>query len=112
MSERRLGVSLISGAMLGIVCIIGVGLRSGGFAGQGLFLVAMWYNRLLMGLLIGLADKLRLVEGASNRYVRGAVLGLAVSLAIFLSTELRDVPSFLAGIVYGMIIEHVAARYG
>jgi hypothetical protein len=103
-------VSLISGALLGIVCIIGVGLRIG-FAGGGLFLLAMWYNRLVMGLVIGLADELRLVEGPANRYVRGAILGLAISLAIFLSTELRDVPSFLAGIVYGLIIEHVAARY-
>jgi hypothetical protein len=111
MSYRRLGVSVISGALLGIVCILGVGLRSGGFAGKGLFLLAMWYNRLVMGLVIGLADGLRLTDGSANRYVRGAILGLAVSLAIFLSTEFRDVPSFLAGIVYGLIIEHVAARY-
>ncbi len=111
MSYRRLGVSLISGAVLGIVCILGIGLRSGGFAGKGLFLLAMWYNRLIMGLVIGLADGLRFTEGSGNRYARGAILGLAVSLAIFLSTELRDVTSFLAGIVYGMVIEYVAARY-
>jgi hypothetical protein len=108
---RRLTVSLVSGALLGIVCIVGVGLRSGGFGGNELFLLAMWYNRLVMGLVIGLADGLRLTDGSANRYVRGAILGLAVSLAIFLSTEFRDVPSFLAGIVYGLIIEHVAARY-
>jgi hypothetical protein len=111
MNHRRLVVSLVSGALLGIVCIIGVGLRSGGFAGQGLFLLAMWYNRLIMGLVIGLADGLTLADGPANRYVRGAILGLAVSLAIFLSTEFRDVVSFLAGVVYGLIIEYVAARY-
>lgn len=111
MNYRRLFISVASGAVLGIVCILGVGLRSGGFAGQGLFLLAMWYNRLIMGLVIGLADGLRLTDGPGNRYVRGAILGLIVSLAIFLSTEFRDVPSFLAGIVYGLIIEHVAARY-
>ena len=111
MDYRRLTVSLVSGALLGIVCIVGVGLRSGGFGGNELFLLAMWYNRVIMGLVIGMAGGLGLIDGPGNRYLRGIVLGLAISLAIFLSTELRDVPSFLAGIVYGLIIEYVAARY-
>jgi hypothetical protein len=110
MIHRRLVVSLMSGAVLGILCIVGVGLRTG-LAGTGQFLLAVWYNRLIMGLVIGLAGEWTLVDGPANRYLRGAVLGLAVSLAVFLSTEMRDVPSFLAGIVYGLVIEYVAARY-
>ena len=110
MNHRRLVVSLISGAVLGILCLVGVGLRTG-LAGTGLFLLAVWYNRLIMGLVIGLAGELTLVHWPANRYLRGAVLGLMVSLAVFLSTEMRDVPSFLVGIVYGMVIEYVAARY-
>jgi hypothetical protein len=109
-NHRRLIVSLISGAVLGILCVVGVGLRVG-TAGTKLFLLAVWYNRLIMGLVIGLAGGLTLVEGPANSYLRGAVLGVVVSLAVFLSTEMRDVPSFLAGIVYGLIIEYVAARY-
>jgi hypothetical protein len=111
MNGRRLIVSLISGAALGVVCILGVALRSGSVAGEGLFLIAMWYNRVIMGLVIGLAGRVKLIEGPGNRYLRGAILGLLVSLAIFLSTAMRDVPSFLAGIAYGIIIEYVAARY-
>lgn len=111
MMKKRLTVSLITGALLGIVCIIGVGIRTGKLGGNGLFLLAMWYNRVVMGLMIGLAGGWQLVDGAWNRYLRGGLLGFLVSLAIFLSTGLRDVPAFLAGIVYGLIIEYVAGRY-
>ncbi|MFP3897028.1 MAG: hypothetical protein ACLFV5_09390, partial [Anaerolineales bacterium] len=96
MMKKRLTASLITGALLGIVCIIGVGIRTGKLAGNGLFLLAMWYNRIVMGLMIGLAGGWHLIEGPWNRYLRGGLLGLFVSLAIFLSTGLRDVPAFLA----------------
>ena len=109
--KKRLTASVITGALLGIVCIIGVGIRMGGLAGEGLFVFAMWYNRVIMGLMIGLAGGWQLIGGSWNRYLRGALLGLLVSLAIFLSTGLRDLPSFFAGIAYGLIIEYVAKRY-
>ena len=43
---------------------------------------------------------------------RGAFLGLLVSFAFYSSTGFRDVIGFIAGIVYGVIIEHVALRLG
>ncbi|NLE77785.1 MAG: hypothetical protein GX605_13680 [Chloroflexi bacterium] len=109
--SRRLIASLVTGALLGVVCIVGGSLRAGGFAGNELFFFAMWYNRVVMGLVIGLAADLRLVQGPTNRYVRGAVLGLVVTTAVFLSTAFRDVPAFFAGIFYGVIIEAVAQRF-
>ena len=108
--SKRLKVSLISGAVLGVVCIAGLGVRSGGLAGKGLFAVALWYNRVIMGLVVGLADTWQIVREPLNRYLRGALLGLLVSAAFFLSTGMQDVVSFLAGIVYGLIIEVVAYR--
>jgi hypothetical protein len=40
----------------------------------------------------------------------GAVLGLLVSLAFYLSTGMTDLVSFLAGIVYGVIIVGVTRK--
>lgn len=109
-NKKRLLVSLITGAILGIFCIIGVGARIG--YENYIFLIGMWYNRVVMGLLIGLADNIQITKGHKNVLLRGALLGLIVSSAIFISTEFRDVPSFFAGIVYGVIIDFVASKYG
>lgn len=110
--NRRLCVSLIAGAILGVFCIIGGSVRGTGGADPGLYLVALWYNRVVMGLLIGLAGGLQLIDRSWNPYLRGAVLGLLVSLAFFLSTGATDVVSFLAGVVYGVLIDWAAGRWG
>jgi hypothetical protein len=73
----------------------------------------MWYNRVIMGLVIGLADEIVIIKGENSRMwtnaiIRGLLLGLIVSAAIFLSTEFRDIPSFFAGIIYGIIIDLVS----
>ena len=108
--NKRLAIGLVMGAILGIFCIVGVGLRVG-FEDNRLFLLAMWYNRVVMGLVIGLAGGLRLVDSKHNVLVRGFVLGLVVTTAITLSSEFRDWPSFFAGLAYGVIIDWVATRY-
>ena len=104
--NKKLTISIISGSLLGIICIIGGGIRMG-FSGNGLYLFALWYNRLIMGILIGLT---KMNSGISG-LVKGGFLGMIVSFAFFLSTGMNDVVSFLAGIVYGVIIVAVARRY-
>jgi len=109
--KKRLTISIVAGALLGIVCIIGGSIRASGFAGSELFLIAMWYNRVIMGLTIGLAGDWQLIEGAANRYLRGILIGLLISAAFFLSTGFQDVLAFFAGLIYGVIIEYVAHRW-
>jgi len=108
--KRRLGISLIMGAVLGLVCILGATVRHGGLGGRELFIGALFYNRLVMGLLIGLAGELRITKGKWNWLVRGALLGTLVSFAFYFSTGFVDLVSFLAGTIYGIIIELVARR--
>ncbi|MFX0094872.1 MAG: hypothetical protein ACFFBD_24260 [Candidatus Hodarchaeota archaeon] len=112
---KRLGLAILVGAFLGIFCIIGVGSRVG-FTGNELFLFAMWYNRVVMGLLIGVAGDLDLLKGSERKWVnvviRGFLLGLVVSSAIFFSTEFRDLVALFAGIIYGVIIDLVATKFG
>ncbi len=110
--KKRLWISLIAGAVLGVFCIIGASVHGIGGAGPSLYLLALWYNRVVMGLHIGLAGGWRLVDRPWNLYLRGALLGLLVSLAFFLSTGATDVVSFLAGVVYGVLIDWAAGRWG
>lgn len=113
-NRKRLGIAILTGALLGILCIIGVGVRiPGGYLANIIFLIGMWYNRVIMGLVIGLADEIVIIKGENSRMwanaiLRGLLFGVLISTAIFLSTEFRDLPSFFAGIAYGIIIDLVA----
>ena len=117
MNRKRLGIAILTGALLGILCIIGVGARiPGGYLVNIIFLIGMWYNRVIMGLVIGLADEIVIIKGENNRMwanaiIRGLLFGISVSVAIFLSTEFRDIPSLFAGIAYGVIIDLVATAF-
>ena len=108
LGTKRMKAALISGAALGVVCIIGAMFRLRG-AGEFYFLLALWFNRVLMGMVIGLAGE---KAGLPALILRGALLGLFVSFAFYSATAFRDPVSFLAGIVYGVIIELVAGRIG
>ncbi|NLX94226.1 MAG: hypothetical protein GXZ02_10355 [Clostridiales bacterium] len=106
MFTKRLSVSLLMGAILGVFCIMGAYVRFGPES-EIFLLFALWYNRLLMGLLIGLPlGKI----GLPKAIVRGAILGSLVSFAYYSATGFTDHMSFVAGIVYGMIIEAVAFK--
>lgn len=111
MTKNRLVLATFLGAVLGIFCIIGIGYRLG-FEGNGLFLFSAWYNRVVMGMLIGLAGGIVLAKKPStNSIVRGACLGFIVSLSWYLASEARDFMGFMAGIAYGIIIDFFATKY-
>ena len=105
---KRALIAMVAGSALGVFCILGVGYRVG-FSGNGLFLFSVWYNRFLMGLLIGVAGDVKLLAGRGGNVVaRGLLLGTLVTLASSLSTGFRDGPAFYAGIVSGVIIDALA----
>ena len=107
MLTKRMKVSVLTGVALGVVCIIGALIRSGGTSGI-YFLFALWFNRVLMGMVIGLiTEKAKYL----TMILRGASLGLIVSFAFYSATGFTDFVSFLAGVVYGIIIEFVARKY-
>jgi len=107
--NKRATIGLLSGAILGGFCIIGAKLRMGDQV-TNLFLFGTWLNRLVMGMIIGFYTPV------SNRItlsaLRGAALGLVVSLSLYSSTDFRDFPGFIAGIIYGVIIDIVCTKYG
>jgi len=62
-----------------------------------------------LGIVIGLAcGRINTLQAIG----RGAFLGLLVSFAFYSSTGFKDAIGFIAGIVYGVIIEYAALRLG
>ena len=104
--NKRMKEALIGGALLGIVCVVGAYIRSGSTASP-IFVFSLWYNRVIIGLAIGAPWK-----GTSRvkALLRGALLGLLVSFAFYSATDFQDPVSFLAGIVYGALIEAWLSR--
>jgi len=107
---KRIGFATFIGAILGIFCILGASERIGGWSGNEVILIGLWYNRVIMGLVIGFAGDLLLIKkGIRSKWVnstlRGALLGLIISLQFYLSTNLLDLLSFIAGILFGIVID-------
>lgn len=104
--KKRLINAIIAGAILGVFCVIGAYARSGNNASIG-ELFSLWYNRIIIGIAIGAP------WGKTTRVkalIRGALLGLLISFAFYSSTGFQDHVSFIAGIVYGLIIEAWLSR--
>ena len=99
--NKRLVQSLIGGVLLGIVCVIGASVRSG-FTASPIFVFALWYNRVIIGLTIGAPWP---KTSRNQALLRGGVIGLMVSFAFYSATAFQDPVSFVAGIVYGVILE-------
>lgn len=97
--HKRVLIGIISGAILGVVCIVGASLRNSEPLGTT-YLFAFWFNRVLIGLVIGLISKNTL----KLRLVHGALFGTLVSFAFYSATAFKDIVGFLAGIVYGVLI--------
>ena len=103
MNTKRLLLGISAGAILGIFCIIGASVRSG-FTHEADYLFAFWYNRVIIGMAIGLASQL---NDLRKVILRGAIIGTAVSFAFLSSTGFGDFVGFFAGLVYGVIIDFV-----
>ncbi len=106
MNCKRLIIGGIMGAILGVVCIIGAKIRFDGSL-SALYLFAFWFNRVLIGLFIGLLVS---IKNPYHLALRGAFVGLLISFAFYSATEFLDLTGFLVGAVYGVIIEFTAKK--
>lgn len=99
--KRRLVESIIMGAILGVVCIVGANIRYE-VKLDNWYLFSFWFNRVLIGVVIGL---LATQKNTFKVVVRGLLVGLFVSFAFYSSTNFFDPIGFIAGGVYGIAIE-------
>lgn len=109
MKNKRLVAALATGVILGFLCIVGMIVRRG-FEGNELFILATWVNRIIIGLVIGLASAYKIKDNFKSILLRGAVLGFIVSGSFYIATNFYDTPGFIMGIIYGMIIDYVATK--
>ncbi len=119
---KRLGIATLTGAVLGVACIIGVGRRvPGGYAANIALLMGIWAMRLILGITIGLAGGIIIVKGEKWQYwlnagIRGVIFGLIFSAAVllmdpYLTDFAVSIPTFVAGIAYGPIIDLIASAF-
>jgi len=104
--KKRFIVSIILGSILGVVCILGARIRYGVDL-EGWYLFSFWFNRVLIGVVIGL---LATEKNIGRLVIRGLLVGLFVSFAFYSSTNFYDPVGFIAGGVYGIIIELVSKK--
>jgi hypothetical protein len=97
--HKRVLIGIISGAILGVVCILGASLRSSEPLGT-VYLFSFWFNRVLIGLVVGLISKNTL----KLRIFHGALFGTLVSFGFHSATAFKDIVGFFAGIIYGVLI--------
>lgn len=104
---KRLREALIGGVLLGIVCVVGAYVRQSPISGSAILVFALWYNRVILGLVVGAPWP---TVDRKTAMLRGAVFGLVISFAFYASTQFADPLSFVAGIVYGVILEAWLSR--
>jgi uncharacterized membrane protein len=104
--SKRMKTALVGGALLGLVCVAGASIRSG-FTSSPNFVFSLWYNRVIIGLAVGAPWA---QTDRRTSLLRGGVLGLLVSFAFYSSTGFQDPVSFVAGILYGVILEGWLSR--
>ncbi len=112
---RRLIISTITGALLGIICIIGVGSRifGGDYLGNIVYLLGIWMSRLVLGVTIGFVEEFTIVPRIGwkkwmNASIRGIFFGLLISTTVLLIDPYFSYTTFAAGIGYGLITDLVA----
>jgi hypothetical protein len=110
-SYKRLGISTVTGAILGVFCILGAVQRIPGNFSENLpYLLGIWTMRVILGIVIGLAGDIIIFKGEKwqnwvNAVIRGIFFGSIFSAAIVLIDPFRDYMTFAAGIAYGPIID-------
>jgi hypothetical protein len=107
--NKRAVIGLLSGAVLGIFCILGINFRIGDRV-TGMFLFATWLNRVVIGMMIGFYSPVS--TKIAHTAIRGGLLGLIISFSLYVATDFLDPLGFIAGIFYGVIIDIICTKYG
>jgi hypothetical protein len=109
---RRMSIALVIAALFGFFCAYGTStVEIPGFEMTMPYLLTIFYSRLLIGLVIGLAGGVRLLNGeTANAALRGGMFGAIVSIGISFYGGAAIFTA--AGIIYGAITDVLATRFG
>lgn len=110
MNAKRMILSLIIAGLFGVFCAYGTStVDIPGFEITMPYLLTIFYSRLLIGLVIGLAENIQLLKKELlNSLVRGAIFGAIVSVSI--SFYGGGTIFIVAGIIYGTLTDLIATK--
>ena len=117
MNWKRLILSIPLGMIMGVICILGLSQRipvEGVAPNNTIYLLGGWYERLIMGVMIGFAGELVIFKSKKNllnAFVRGAILGLFTSAGFGFFQQFVDLPFFFASIIFGGTIDIIATYF-
>ena len=106
MNKNRFQRALITAVIFGILCVLSFVIRFG-YKNNFVYLLALFYNRLLIGIIIGL---LPTKKGLIVLF-RGLILGFLVGLGLDLSSGFADIVALIGGGVTGIFVDAVASKY-
>ena len=112
MNVKRLLIALVFSALFGAFCAYGTStVEIPDFEVTTPYLLTVFYARLLMGFFVGLCGGLTLVKKKYlNAVLRGAIFGIITSVVI---SFYGGAAIFIgAGVVYGVITDLLATRFG
>ena len=103
-------ISVTLGMILGVICILGVRTRmpANPEPSATIYLIGAWYNRFIMGIVIGLAGEFHIFQNKYRIYesiIRGLLIGAIISVSFAFLQQAITVTYFIAGIAYGIIID-------
>ena len=109
---KRMIIALILGALTGVICAIGTVIGNNPiFQISLMYLIYLWYNRLILGFVLGIADNVRIINHElGNSVIRGALIGAILSIILVIIPGLAAYSFILAGIVFGIIIDLIATK--
>ena len=112
MEMKRLAIALVIGMLAGIFCAYGTTMVNvPGLVVNMPILAMIFYNRLLIGLTVGLAGGVVLVKGKMlNSALRGIILGALVSIGISFNGGGEIL--ILLGMIYGLVADLLATKFG
>ena len=109
---KRMLIALFFAGVFGVFCAMGTAtVEIPGFVVTLPYLLTIFYARLLIGLVIGLSEHVRIISGEmKNAALRGGIFGAIVTvvIAFYGGTEIF----ILSGIIYGIITDALATRFG
>ena len=114
MNTKRIAIATVIGLLFGLFCAYGtiwIAASKPALVVTTGLLAGVIYNRILLGLFVGLGDDIPL-----HPVLRGALIGVIISLAISLmnmiDVGISDGAAFIGfGIVYGIIADVVATKF-
>lgn len=113
MNRKRVIIATIIGALCGIFCSGSIATTPNpGFPlTLGLLIGSFFYNRVLIGLVVGIADNINL-----HPVLRGGLIGAIITLTISLIPIIDGQPYggillLVFGIIYGIIADVIATRF-